>query len=198
MGLPRRPQVQLEVASAGDSSQLVFSAAPGGEELISRLSAPAPGAEAAVAADPAANPAPLQPGSSIALRGRVGGLSQQHADTNGSSTVNITLTGLPANYSDAAVVCAFVLLDHVQPLETEALQRNGTTDFTAQQDLLDQYLHLVFAQTPANASLVRYCSSSRMVLDRKCAGMTAAPGSSDPRPCASAMIAIWHCIAAKS
>ncbi len=166
LGLPRRLQVQLEAAS-GDSSQLVFSAAPGGEELIARLSAPAPGAEAAVAADPAANPAPLQPDSSVALRGRVGGLSQQHADTNGSSAVNITLTGLPANYSDAAVACAFVLLDHVQPLEAEALQRNGTTDFTAQQDLLDQYLHLVFAQTPANASLVRYCSSSRVVPDRE-------------------------------
>ncbi len=42
-------------------------------------------------------------------------------DSNGSSVVNITLTGLPANYTDAAVACAFLPLDHVQPLEAEAL-----------------------------------------------------------------------------
>ena len=35
------------------------------------------------------------------------------------------------------------------------VQRDGTTDFTGQQDLLDQWLQLVIGQQRVNASLVR-------------------------------------------
>lgn len=107
-------QVELDAAGAGDASQLVFAAEPDSEQVVVGALAPA-------AASPDSSQL-LAPGTAVQLQGRASGVSQRHVDTNGSSLVNITLTGLPANYSDAAVACAFLPQDRVQPLEAESLQ----------------------------------------------------------------------------
>ena len=61
-------------------------------------------------------------GGTAQLQGAATDVSQQHADENGGSHVNITLSGLPANYSDATAACAFPPLADVQRLETLSLQ----------------------------------------------------------------------------
>ena len=92
-------QAQLDAASATSSYQLAFAAAPGGEEvaelqlLAPELQGPGPpGVPSAALLPLVAN------GSEVALLGRVGAVSQRHADSNGSSVLNVTLTGLPTNY----------------------------------------------------------------------------------------------------
>ena len=76
----------------------------------------APGAE------PSSKQVATADGGTEQLQGAATDVSQQHANENGGSHVNITLSGLPANYSDVTAACAFPPLADVQRLETLSLQ----------------------------------------------------------------------------
>lgn len=125
------PQAQLDASSAGDSQALTLTAAPAPAadlEVLSRgPSTELRQSEAAPGSEPSSEPLSTANGGLAQLQGAVSAVSQRHADANGSSHVNITLSGLPANYSKAAAACSYVPLGDLERLEAQSLQVSCVT-----------------------------------------------------------------------
>lgn len=133
-------QVHLDASTAGSSQQQTLSAAVApapAPDTGTAAAAQGPAAElalrtgAALGAEPSSEQVATADGDTAQLQGAVAALSQQHADENGGSHVNITLSGLPANFSDVTAVCAFPALADVQRLETQSLQASLLTQLVA-------------------------------------------------------------------
>lgn len=118
-------QTWLDASSASGASQLTLAAAPAaGQDAAPPASAPAKerlGGQAGPEPGPSSEPQ-MASGTLVQPHGQVAALSQQHPDSNGSSAVNITISGLPANYSQMAAACAFVPLGDVQSLQSQSSQ----------------------------------------------------------------------------
>jgi hypothetical protein len=133
-------QARLDASTAGTSHQQTLAAAVApapASDAGTAAAAQGPAAElllrtgAAPGAEPSSEQVATPDGGTAQLQGAATAVLQQHADEKGGSHVNITLTGLPANYSDATAACAFPALADVQRLETLSLQASLLTHLAA-------------------------------------------------------------------